>query len=115
MMAEITNSELGELLYFSLKESIEFAKTSTKDYVLAVEGRLTGNEIVRKYQLSEKISSIMRPVCWYLSDNGLIPSNAGNWNITEKARNLEDNELKKIAESLIKKWEIYLRSNFNQP
>jgi hypothetical protein len=98
------------MIYFSLKESIEFAKTSKEDYGLAVEQKLQ-----KEYGISINLAAVVqRPIIWCLSvENKLILNNGcGRWAITEKAEKFEDKDFKEIAEKILKDYRIYLKSNF---
>jgi len=96
----ITCSQIEEMIYFSIKESIEFAKTSMEDFELAVESKLK-----EKYGLLDHLAiTIVRPVFWYLStDNKLIPNNGnGMWKITEEAKSLADKDFQDITKKFQK-------------
>jgi hypothetical protein len=114
-MAKITDSELEELLYFALKESIEFAKTSDKDYTLATEKKLQ-KTYEEKYNFSAMLASrIQRPVTWHLSKHEYIPfDGCSKWHIAEKAKNLTEQDLKDMTKTILESndTKCYLKSNF---
>lgn len=106
----ITDSQIEEMIYFSLKESVEFAKTNEGDFELAVEGKLK-----KKYAVSDRLAAaIARPVYWYLStENKYIPNNGtGLWKITEEAKNLADKDFQDITKKLLEEYRNYIKSNF---
>jgi len=114
----INDSLLEEMLYFSLKESVEFAKSNNDDFFNVVQKKVElkyWGEDERKEGFSDFLASkVMNPVFWYISsENRLIPSNgSGKWVITEEAKNLTDNDFKDLSKTIFKEYEIYLKSNF---
>jgi hypothetical protein len=114
MAKTIADSDIKEMLYFSIKESIEFAKASNEDYGLAVEKKLQAPKEEKGHGLSKSLAAIVeRPIIWYLSEHKLIPNNGcGIWAITKRAEKFEDKDFEEIKEKIWEERRIYFRSNF---
>jgi hypothetical protein len=115
MAPKVTYSQIEEMLYFSLKESIEFTRNSDKDYGIS-EGGVEG-KLMKKYSISKLLASrVHRPVFWHLSDKKLIIfDGCGKWSLADSAKNLNDNDLKAAAKLVMKKYYDdyeYLKANF---
>jgi hypothetical protein len=108
-MEKATDSKIEEIVYFALKESIEFAKKSQGEFSLPIE-----KKIIEKYKLPDKLASIVeRPVFWYLSDKKIVPSELGKWLISDGGKSLKDGDLKAMAKLVFKEYGEYLKSNFS--
>ena len=115
MVKNITYSQIEEMIYFSLKESIEFAKTSKENYGVSKEG--VEDKLTKKYSISKALAaSVHRPVFWYLSDKKLINfDGCSKFFLSDAAKNLNDDDLKAAAKLVMKKYYDnyeYLKSNF---
>ena len=116
MAKNITYSQIEEMLYFSLKESIEFAKTSNEDYGVAEGG--VEEKLVKAYKILPLLASrVHRPVFWYLSDSKIIVFDGCNKFILDKTKNISDDDLKAAASLLMKQYydkDEYLKKNFEK-
>jgi hypothetical protein len=114
MIKQITCSELEEMIYFALRESIEFAKASKEDYSITVEKKLQDE---KGYNLTPMLASrVQRPVFWYLSSehNYILYNEKDSWSIAENAKNLTAKDLKEMAKSIFNESRVYLESNFRE-
>jgi hypothetical protein len=115
MAKKITYSQIEEMLYFSLKESIEFAKTSKENYGVSKGG--VEDKLMKTYPISKSLAaSVHRPVFWHLSNEKLIVfDGCDKFFLSDEAKNLNNEDLKAAAKLVMKKYydeHKYLKANF---
>lgn len=104
----INNSQIEDILVFTLKTSFDELSQSNQDFSLKVEA-----ELEKKYSFSKDlVSRINRTVFWEITAAKLVYNKDLAWYLDDKAKNPEI-DLKGMAKDILEKYKEYLHSNFN--